>query len=90
MYGFRYVNLTPWNYLSLSSTQQGVSIQGPIKFHESQYVDDDAGVYNNSSFHAFEQTNTKQAMGRISFYPFGAKWKYGHQVHWVLLLGHGN
>jgi hypothetical protein len=76
MYGFRYVNLTPWNYLSLSSTQQGISIQGPIKFHELQYVDYDAGVYNNSSFHAFEQTNTKQAMARVSFYPFGAKWKY--------------
>jgi hypothetical protein len=76
MYGYRYVNLTPWNYLSLSSTQQGVSIQGPIKFHELQYIDYDAGVYNNSSFHAFEQTNTKQAMGRLSIYPFGAKWKF--------------
>ena len=76
MYGFRYVNLTPWNYLSLSSTQQGISIQGPIKFHDLQYIDYDAGVYNNASFHAFEDTSTKQAMGRISFYPFGAKWKY--------------
>ena len=76
MYGFRYVNLTPWNYLSLSSTQQGISIQGPIKFNDLQYVDYDAGVYNNASFHAFEDTSTKQVMGRISFYPFGAKWKY--------------
>jgi hypothetical protein len=76
MYGFRYVNLTPWNYLSLSSTQQGVSMQGPIKFNNLQYIDYDAGVYNNASFHAFEQTNTKQAMGRVSVYPFGAKWKY--------------
>jgi hypothetical protein len=76
MYGYRYVNLTPWNYLSLSSTQQGVSIQGPIKFHELQYIDYDAGVYNNSTFHAFEQTNTKQAMARVSIYPFGAKWKF--------------
>jgi len=76
MYGFRYVNLTPWNYLSLSSTQQGISVQGPIKFDELQYVDYDAGVFNNASFHAFENTNTKQAMVRVSFYPFGAKWKY--------------
>ena len=76
MYGYRYVNLTPWNYLSLSSTQQGVSIQGPIKFNELQYVDYDVGVFNNSSFHAFEQTNTKQGMGRLSVYPFGAKWKF--------------
>ncbi len=76
MYGYRYVNLTPWNYLSLSSTQQGVSLQGPVKFNNLQYIDYDAGVYNNSSFHAFEQTNTKQAMGRVSVYPFGAKWKF--------------
>jgi len=76
MYGYRYVNLTPWNYLSLSSTQEGISVQGPIKFNELQYVDYDAGVFNNSSFHAMEQTNTKQAMGRLSIYPFGAKWKF--------------
>jgi hypothetical protein len=76
MYGFRYVNLTPWNYLSLSSTQQGISVQGPIKFHDLQYIDYDAGVYNNASFHAAENTNTKQAMARVSVYPFGAKWKY--------------
>jgi hypothetical protein len=76
MYGFRYVNLTPWNYLSLSSTQQGVSVQGPVKFNDLQYIDYDAGVYNNASFHAFENTNTKQAMGRVSIYPLGAKWKY--------------
>ncbi len=76
LYGFRYVNLTPWNYLSLSSTQQGLSIQGPIKFNELQYVDYDAGVYNNASFHTYENTNTKQVMGRVSVYPFGAKWKY--------------
>jgi hypothetical protein len=76
MYGFRYVNLTPWNYLSLSSTQQGLSMQGPVKFNGLQYVDYDFGIYNNASFHAFEQTNTKQGMGRISIYPFGAKWKY--------------
>jgi hypothetical protein len=76
MYGYRYVNLTPWNYLSLSSTQQGVSVQGPIKFNDLQYVDYDFGVYNNGSFHATENTNTKQAMARVSVYPFGAKWKY--------------
>ena len=64
MYGYRYVNLTPWNYLSFSSTQEGISVQGPIKFNELQYVDYDAGVCNNSSFHAFEHTNTKQVMGR--------------------------
>src|SRR5579863_2289666 len=38
LWGFRYTALTPWNYLSLSSAQVGVSMKGPIKFHETQYV----------------------------------------------------
>ena len=29
LYGFRYVNLTPWNYLSLSSTPTGPLDAGP-------------------------------------------------------------
>jgi len=78
LYGFRYVNLTPWNYLSLSSTQLGMSMQGPIKpFNDGlMYADYDFGVFNNSSFHAYEQTSTKQVMGRASIYPFGAGWRY--------------
>jgi hypothetical protein len=76
LYGYRCVNLTPWNYLSLSSTQVGVGIQGPIKFGEKTYVDYAFGAYDNSSFHAFEQTDTKQGMGRVSVYPFGAKWRF--------------
>ncbi len=76
MYGYRFVNLVPWNYLSLSSTQQGISIQGPIKFHELQYLEYDVGVFNNSSFHAIENSNTKQVMARVSVYPFGAKWRF--------------
>ena len=59
MYGFRYTNLTPWNYLSLSSTQKGFSIQGPVKFNGLQYIDYEVGIYNNASFHAMEFTNTK-------------------------------
>lgn len=91
LYGFRYVNLTPWNYLSLSSTQQGVSVQGPIKFHELQYVDYDFGVFNNASFHAFENTSSKEAMARVSIYPFGAKWKYdGLGITGFYNYGYGN
>ena len=91
MYGYRYVNLTPWNYLSLSSTQQGISIQGPVKFGGLQYIDYDIGVYNNSTFHAFEQTNTKQGMGRVSIYPFGAKWKFdGLGITGFYDYGYGN
>jgi hypothetical protein len=78
LYGFRFVNLTPWNYWSLSSTQVGASMQGPIRpFSDGlTYVDYDFGVFNNSSFHAFEQTDTKQGMARVSVYPFGAGWRF--------------
>jgi hypothetical protein len=76
LWGFRYVALTPWNYLSLSSTQVGIAMKGPIKFHETQYADYDFGVYNNASFHQVEQSNTKQVMGRITINPLGAKTRY--------------
>lgn len=91
LYGYRFVNLTPWNYLSLSSTQTGMSVQGPVKIGEIQYFDYDFGVYNNSSFHAFEQTNTKEAMGRISYYPFGATWRFqGLGLTGFYNYGYGN
>jgi hypothetical protein len=76
LFQYRFVTLTPWNYLSLSSSQQGLSVQGPIKFNGLQYVDYDLGVYNNASFHAFENTSTKQGMARVSIYPFGARWRF--------------
>jgi hypothetical protein len=76
LYGFRYVNLTPWNYLSLSSTQQGLSMQGPIKVDNLQYVDYDFGVYNDANFHQMEEADTKQVMGRVSVYPLGAQWRF--------------
>ena len=71
LWGFRYTALTPWNYLSLSSTQVGFSMKGPIKIHEKQYVDYDFGVYNDASFHAIEKTSYKQVMARVTVYPFG-------------------
>ncbi len=76
LWGFRYTALTPWNYLSLSSSQVGISMKGPIKINEIQYADYDVGVYDDASFHAIEQTNTKQAMGRVTINPFGAKSRY--------------
>lgn len=93
LYGFRYVNLTPWNYLSLSSTQLGVSVEGPIKLGggEKVYADYGLGVYDNSSFHAFEQTDTKQVMGRLSVYPFGNTWRYqGLGITGFYNYGYGN
>jgi hypothetical protein len=91
LFGYRYVTLTPWNYLSLSSTQPGVSISGPIKFNEKQYADYDVGAYDNATFHAFEQTDTKQVMGRVSVYPFGAKWRFeGLGATFFYDYGYGN
>jgi hypothetical protein len=72
LYGYRYVNLTPWNYLSLSSTYTGVSLKGPIEFNGKEYLDYHLGVYNTASFHAIETNDKKQAMGRLTWYPLGA------------------
>ena len=91
LYGFRFVNLTPWNYLSLSSTQVGVSMQGPVRFGDKMYFDYDIGAFDNSSFHAFEQTDTKQFMVRGSVYPFGANWRYdGLGITGFYNYGYGN
>jgi hypothetical protein len=91
LYGFRYVNLTPWNYLSLSSTQLGLSMEGPVRFNNVKYIDYGFGVYNNASFHAFENTNTKEAMGRISVYPFGNDWRFkGLGLTGFYNYGYGN
>ena len=76
LWGFRYTALTPWNYLSLSSSQIGVAMKGPIKFNETQYADYDFGVYNDASFHAQEESSYKQVMGRVTINPFGAHSRY--------------
>jgi hypothetical protein len=72
---FRYVTASPWNYLGLSTTQLGVSISGPIKSHELTYLDYGVGAFTNAKYTQFEQTNTKQFMGRLTAYPFGSTWK---------------
>lgn len=93
LYNYRYVNLTPWNYLSLSSTQVGIGFEGPIKpfADEKTYADYSFGVYDNSSFHAFEQTDTKQGMARVSIYPFGSTWRFqGLGLTGFYNYGYGN
>ncbi len=77
MWGYRFVNLVPWNYMGLSSTYTGVSVHGPIRFNGKQYIDYDLGVFNNASFHHFERINQKQVMARLSFYPMGANSRFG-------------
>ena len=71
LYGYRYVNLVPWNYLSLSSTYTGVTIHGPVTFHGTGYLDYNFSVFNTASFHAIETNDKKQVMGRVTWYPLG-------------------
>ena len=76
LWGFRYTSLTPWNYLSLSSSQVGFAVKGPIKFAEKQWADYDVGVYDDASYHALEQSEYKQVMGRLTINPLGANSRY--------------
>ena len=76
LWGYRFVSLTPWNYLSLSSTFTGLATKGPIKFDGRQFVDYDFGIYNNSNFHQTEQSETKTGMARVSVYPLGARSRF--------------
>ncbi|MGA8871031.1 MAG: hypothetical protein WA434_07350 [Candidatus Acidiferrales bacterium] len=69
--GYRYTYLTPWNYVSLSSTYVGAKLHGPIEFNGKEYVDYDFGVFNTASFHAVETDENKQFMVRGTVYPFG-------------------
>ncbi len=71
LYGYRYVNLTPWNYLSLSSTYTGVTSNGPIEVNGKEYLDYQIGVFNTASFHSIETNDKKQGMVRLTWYPFG-------------------
>ena len=75
---YRYVYLSPWNYLGLSSSQIGLQFAGPIKPFggERTYLDYAAGVYDNGKFNQQEQSDTKQGMARLTAYPFGSLWRY--------------
>jgi hypothetical protein len=75
---YRYVYLSPWNFLGLSSSQIGLTLQGPIKLYggEATYVDYNFGAFDNGNFNNAEQSDTKQFMGRFTVYPFGARWRY--------------
>jgi len=76
---FRFVTSSPWNWTGLTSGQIGISAQGPLKFYsgERTYIDYDVGVYTNANYKQTELTNTKQAMMRLSYYPFGSLWRFG-------------
>lgn len=71
LWGYRYVSLVPWNYLSLASTYTGVALNGPIEFNGKEYLDYQIGAFNTASFHAIETNDKKQGMVRLTWYPLG-------------------
>lgn len=75
---FRYVYLSPWNFLGLSSSQIGLRFAGPIKGQQGEvtYAEYGLGAFDNGNFNNGEQANTKQVIGRLTAYPFGAHWRY--------------
>ena len=73
LYGYRFVNLVPWNYLSLSSTYVGAEMNGPVMHKGKEYLDYQFGVFNDTSFHHIENSDTKSFMERLTFYPAGTK-----------------
>jgi hypothetical protein len=90
---YRFVYLSPWNYLGLSSSQIGLQFAGPVKpfGSEKTYLEYGVGVYDNGNFNTPEQTNTKQVMGRLTAYPFGSSWRYqGLGLTGFYNYGYGN
>ena len=90
---YRYVYLSPWNYLGLSSSQIGLQFAGPIKPYggEKTYLDYAFGVFDNGKFNQQEQTDTKQGMARLTAYPFGSSWRYqGLGLTGFYNYGYGN
>ena len=75
---YRFVYLSPWNFLGLSSSQIGLAFNGPLKLNGSEktYLDYSAGVFDNGNYRNQEQSNTKQVMARITAFPFGSTWRY--------------
>jgi hypothetical protein len=72
--GHRYTYKMPMDYASgLSSTYVGVKAHGPIKFNGKEYLDYDLGIYTNGTYNQTEASDTKQFMGRVSWYPLGTK-----------------
>jgi hypothetical protein len=93
LYQYRFVNLVPWNYISLSSSQIGLQFDGPIKPTGSEltYADYGFGVYDNGSFRTPEQSDTKQVMLKGTIYPLGSAFKYqGLGLTGFYNYGYGN
>jgi hypothetical protein len=76
LYGYRYTSLVPWDYLGLPSAVAGIKLQGPIELTGRSYLDYSIGVFNTASYKQLEQSEKKQAMARLTVYPFGARSNY--------------
>jgi hypothetical protein len=90
---YRFVYLSPWNFLGLSSSQIGLAFNGPLKLYGSEktYLDYSAGVFDNGNYRNQEQSNTKQVMARLTYYPFGSSWRYqGLGLTGFYNYGYGN
>lgn len=70
----RYTYKMPMDFSSgLSSAYVGVKAHGPIEFSGKEYLDYDLGVFTNGSYGTTEASDTKQFMGRATYYPLGTK-----------------
>jgi len=90
---YRYVYLSPWNYLGLSSSQIGLQFNGPVRLggSEETYLDYGVGIFDNGKFNQQEQTDTKQGMARLTAYPFGSSYRYqGLGLTGFYNYGYGN
>lgn len=76
LYGYRYTSLVPWDYLGLPAAVTGVKLHGPLEFNGRQYLDYEIGAFTNASYKQVEQSEKKQAMARLTVYPFGARSNY--------------
>src|SRR5581483_6017043 len=77
LYGYRFVNLVPLNFLAYSSTDLGIAFHGPIAIDGVRWADYWLGAYNGSSFHTVEFNEKRSPQGRVSVYPLAANptWK---------------
>lgn len=69
LYGYRFVNLVPLNYLAYSSADLGIAMLGPVNVDGVHWADYWLGVYNGSSFHSVEFNEKRSPQGRITVYP---------------------
>jgi hypothetical protein len=72
--GHRYTYKMPIDFAGgLSSTYVGVKGRVPVEINGKTYLDTEVGVFTEGSYKAAEVNDTKQFMGRLSYYPLGTK-----------------